>query len=77
MTDDLRELTRDQTGDIEDISIKLGRLTLEPKTGPSLVVSEPATGVELNLRSNRRMAFRVGRGRHAENVELREDIEEL
>ena len=60
MTDDFRESTREQTGDIEDIAIKLGRLTLEPETSPSLVVSEPATNIELNLR--RRMDFRVGRG---------------
>ena len=62
MTDDLRELRRDQTGDIEDIAIKLGRLSLEPASSPSLVVSEPTIGIELNLRRNRRMDFRVGRG---------------
>jgi len=41
MTDDCRALTREREEDIEDISIKFERLSLEPETGPSLLVSEP------------------------------------
>ena len=48
--------------DIEEIASKLERLSLMSAPSPSLVVSEPSTDIELNLRSRRRMAFRVGRG---------------
>lgn len=36
MTDELRGLVKDQTGDIEEIAVKLGRLYLEPASSPSL-----------------------------------------
>jgi len=77
MTDDSRALTREREEDIEDISIKFERLSLEPASGPSLVVSEPATDIELNLRSRRRMAFRIGRGRPVANAKIMESLEEL
>lgn len=40
MTDELRELEKDHTGDIEDIATRFGRLSLEPAISASLVVSE-------------------------------------
>lgn len=81
MTDTLEE--REVDPDVEELAGRLGRLSLMPATSPSLVVSEPSTDTELNLRSGRRMAFRVGRGRGRggrgkpiANTELRETIEE-
>jgi len=62
MTDTHREPEREADPDIEEIVDRLGRLSLTPAPTPSLVVSEPSTDIELNLRSKRRMAFRVGRG---------------
>ena len=36
MTDEFRESTRAKNGDIEDIAIKLGRLSLDLETGRSV-----------------------------------------
>ena len=73
---------REVDQDIEELASRLGRLPLTPTPMPSLVVSEPSTDIELNLRSGRRMAFIVGRGRGGRgrpvaNAELMETIEEL
>ena len=62
MTDAPRAEDREIDRDVEEVAGRLGRLTLTPALTPSLVVSEPTTDIELNLRSRRRMAFRVGRG---------------
>ena len=84
MTDTPEEGSREIEVDIQEIAARFGRLSLTPAPTPSLVVSEPSTDIELNLRSRRRMAFRVGRGqgrggrgRPVTNVELMETVEEL
>lgn len=63
MTDAPKTEEREVDRDIEELAGRLGRLSLTPAPLPSLVVSEPSTNIELNLRSRRRMTFRVGRGR--------------
>lgn len=84
MTDTKEGAKREVDQDIEELAGRLVRLSLTPATPPSLVVSEPSTDIELNLRSGRRMAFRVGRGRgrggrgqRVANAELMETVEEL
>jgi len=84
MTDAPRAEEREVDQDVEELAGKLGRLSLTPAPSPSLVVSEPSTDIELNLRSGRRMALRVGRGRGrggrgrpVANAELMETVEEL
>ena len=62
MNDTHREREREADPDIEEITAKLGRLSIIPAPMPSLVVSKPSTDIELNLKSGRRMAFRVGKG---------------
>ena len=84
MTDDHEGNTREREVDVEELTAKLERLSLDPASFPSLVVSELATDIELNLRSRRRMDFRIGRGRGrgerarpVANAEIMEIIEEL
>ena len=84
MTEALRPEEQGIGEDVEELIGKFGKLSITPEVLPSLVVSEPTTDIELNLKSGRRMAFRVGRGRGrggrgrpAADAELMETVEEL
>lgn len=84
MIDTPEASSREIEAEIKEIAVKLERLSLTYAPSPSLVVSNPTTDIELNLRSKRRMAFRVGRGQGrggrgqpVANVEIMETIEEL